>query len=54
MIQINNNIPKEQVENILNQVRELYPQIGYAVNIYPFRPVAGITHFTETGEKSLD
>lgn len=54
MIEINNNIPKEQVENILNQVRELNTQIGYAVNIYPFRPVSGITHFTETGEKDLN
>ena len=54
MIEINNNIPKEQVENILNQVRELHTQIGYAVNIYPFRPVSGITHFTETGEKDLN
>jgi len=53
MIQINNNIPKEAVENILNQVSELNTQIGYAVNIYPFKMVSGLTRMTETGEKSL-
>ena len=53
MIQINNNIPKEAVENILNQVSELNTQIGYAVNIYPFKIVSGLTRMTETGEKSL-
>ncbi len=53
MIEINQNIPKEVVENILNQVRELHTEVGYAVNIYPFKIVSGLTRFTETGEKQI-
>ena len=53
MIEINNNIPKEAVENILNEVRQLHTEVGYPVNIYPFKIVSGLTQFTETGEKDL-
>lgn len=54
MIQLNQNVAKEAVENILNQLEELNIQVGYAVNIYPFKIVSGLTRFTETGEKKLN
>lgn len=47
---INANVSKQQVENILNQIGELYTTVGEEVILYPLRIVSGIISFTENGE----
>lgn len=47
---INNNVQKIAIENILNQIGEVYTKIGDEVILYPLRIVSGFTNFTESGE----